>query len=364
MITQIYLSSNSSKTAYLVQNVRGVINSERIDANINGSTKELVRVEYETSDVDLNTIIKYYLKSLDESSVACVYYSDNLYLRKNKYNVELKQIKKITITSKVNDVSCDIDLIEKIDRYDRYDKPLTKAFPNRINFLLLLLLGMGLVFLNELVYLLPMFSLTQASLDTDLNEVLTSYNGFISLASKLLATALIFIFFDSILKFDFKVFKKRWLKYLIIVLIGFGLIYFDGLLFDNVIYKALKINTEAKNEQSILDVLQGKSGIPYAICIALFTPFVEEMVFRKFAFSALKYFKLPKWLTIILTGVLFAIIHCFSEDFTTLASWVFFIQYFSLSLIITLVYSYTNENIYASTLAHILNNVLGILMIL
>ena len=363
MITQIYLSSNSSKTGYLVQNVRGVVKCFTVDANIDGSTKRLVRVEYETSDVDLNTIIKYYLKSLDES-VACVYYEDNLYLKNNKYNVEIKKINKIAIRKSeiIDDV--DIDLDREIDRYDRFDKPLTIAFPNRINFLLLLLLGMGVVFLNELIYLLPMFSLTHATLDTDLNQVLVSYNGFISLASKILATALIFIFFEDILKFDIKIFKKKWLKYLGIVLIGFGLIYLDGKLFDNVIYKALKINTEAKNEQSVLEVLQGKSGVPYAICVALFTPFVEEMVFRKFAFTALKYFKLPKWLTIVLTAVLFALIHCFSEDFTTLASWVFFIQYFSLSLIITLVYSYTNENIYASSLTHVLNNVLGILMII
>jgi len=318
----------------------------------------VLEIVYEEQDVSVNTILKYYLKTCEQSNIEpCIYESKNSFIPKNKWNIkneklEFKTIKQVEIQLEEKEV--------KIARFDLREEALLVHFSNRMYYVFALLVGLGIVLLGETVFILPAIgACLKRGIDTA--DLLTEFDGYISLASKVLSTGLILIFLDRILKLDFKFLKNKWYFYLLFALIGFGLIFLDGLFFD-FIYQKLGITVDATNEETVKNVLRGNSGVFFAISVVTLTPFVEEMVFRKLMFSTFKYCKLPRWLVVLLTTLIFALIHCTGEDFTQVNSIIYFLNYFSLSFIITLVYCISDENVFASTFLHILNNILGLFM--
>ena len=109
---------------------------------------------------------------------------------------------------------------------------------------------------------------------------------------------------------------------------------------------------EADNEAAIIDMVH-QCGIWTLLPIALFGPFAEEMVFR-YSFST---FIKKDTIFLIVSSLVFAAMHMSSIG-------IEMIVYVIMGLFLGLVYLKTNKNIAASTIAHVVNNLIEVIMLL
>lgn len=160
-------------------------------------------------------------------------------------------------------------------------------------------------------------------------------------------TSLIFIFiYKDKLRKDFLSLKKDLnIKNIIIVVLFLVLSFVSNEVLVNI------LKQEASNQEIVTSILKKFPilGIP-AIC--LFGPFIEEIIYR------LPYKK--NWLSIIISTVVFTLSHM--VDFS-LTQTLFIIPYLLLSISFNFAY-FKNENIILSTIAHILNNLISVVLLL
>ena len=109
---------------------------------------------------------------------------------------------------------------------------------------------------------------------------------------------------------------------------------------------------KAANEESIIDIIH-QCGIWTLLPISLFGPFAEEMVFR-YSFST---FIKKDTIFLIVSSLVFAAMHMSSIG-------IEMIVYVIMGLFLGLVYLKTYKNIAASTIAHVVNNFIEVIMLL
>lgn len=117
------------------------------------------------------------------------------------------------------------------------------------------------------------------------------------------------------------------------------------------------------NEEAIQDSLeQGGRGL-MIIYIVLLAPILEELVFRYGIIEFFDSFKMPKFLPYLFTAILFALIHetGIVTEFS-IPNLFSFLAYLVPSLILSYMYMFSNKNIMALILAHILLNSISTLM--
>ena len=112
----------------------------------------------------------------------------------------------------------------------------------------------------------------------------------------------------------------------------------------------ISANVEMQNQDAIIEAYKN-SKILMSISIALFAPFIEEMVFR-YSFST---FIKNDTLFIIISSLVFGLLHGIG---------IVTILYVMLGALLALIYLKTNKNVLASTIAHILNNGFAIITML
>ena len=112
----------------------------------------------------------------------------------------------------------------------------------------------------------------------------------------------------------------------------------------------ISANVEMQNQDAIIEAYKN-SKILMTISIALFAPFIEEMVFR-YSFSTLIK---NDTLFIIISSLVFGLLHGIG---------IVTILYVMLGALLALIYLKTNKNVIASTIAHILNNGFAIITML
>ena len=112
----------------------------------------------------------------------------------------------------------------------------------------------------------------------------------------------------------------------------------------------ISANVEMQNQDAIIEAYKN-SKILMSISIALFAPFIEEMVFR-YSFST---FIKNDTLFIIISSLVFGLLHGIG---------IVTILYVMLGALLALIYLKTNKNVIASTIAHILNNGFAIITML
>lgn len=160
-------------------------------------------------------------------------------------------------------------------------------------------------------------------------------------------TSLIFIFiYKDKLRNDFLNLKKDLnIKNIVIVVLFLVLSFVSNEVLVNI------LKQEASNQEIVTSILKKSPilGIP-AIC--LFGPFIEEIIYR------LPYKK--NWLSIIISTVVFTLSHM--VDFS-LTQTLFIIPYLLLSISFSFAY-FKNENIILSTIVHILNNLISVVLLL
>lgn len=108
-------------------------------------------------------------------------------------------------------------------------------------------------------------------------------------------------------------------------------------------------NVAMDNQEFVSDILNDYK-IPMAIATAFFAPFIEEMVFRYSISTIVK----NKIAFVIISSILFGLVH--GIGIATLL-------YIVIGIGFSLIYLKTEKNIASSTIAHIINNLVGIIQI-
>ena len=166
-------------------------------------------------------------------------------------------------------------------------------------------------------------------------------------------------------KFLFQVFKKIFegnrkevLKRILIIL-GLGIL-FAGIALG--IDKLFSLFTKSSNNQNLIVlIIRSNVGFLMVISTVFLAPIVEELFYRKIAFTFLKRFSLP--IAYIGCSLLFALPHMLSTNMSS--EWILqLIPYLLCGGMLTFIYHINKENIYASIVAHMLNNLMALLLII
>lgn len=237
---------------------------------------------------------------------------------------------------------------------------------NKTKDLFWLLLFLAWLFLGATVLAIPMFIIGPLVSGLTFEEyiyntqLITEHTYIPATIAHILGIILFVILYKQIIKNDSSNFKKNWWKYIIVVIIGFVLLYISNILLEKV-YDALGFEGEtSQNQQSIIDALSGSTKYFVLLYTIILAPIFEEIVFRKLFFTVLKKFtKLPSWAIVLIISAVFAFIHV-----SDIESLKFFPQYFVLAIIITTSYAITKENIFVSTGLHFLNNLVAVIEII
>lgn len=122
------------------------------------------------------------------------------------------------------------------------------------------------------------------------------------------------------------------------------------------------IAPSSSNQQTIEIIMLYGGKIPMIIAVVLFAPVVEEIVYRKILFTALKSHK--KYVAYIVSIFCFALPHMISTPMDNVGIFILqCIPYAFSGFLLALIYDYSGENIYASIAAHMLNNLLACILI-
>ncbi|MTB63472.1 CPBP family intramembrane metalloprotease [Streptococcus sp. zg-86] len=157
--------------------------------------------------------------------------------------------------------------------------------------------------------------------------------------------------------------KKHPLKALGILLLGYLLMVIVHHLFDFIeggVRQLFHIQQELTNDTGIYAVVKQYPAYLILSVMGVFGPLVEELFYRQFLLDTLLNY-LPKSLAIIISSVLFAVLHVHQFQ---LSEFVGVLGHFGFGLVFALVYLKTDKNIAFPISLHVLNNVMGLLTLL
>ena len=146
--------------------------------------------------------------------------------------------------------------------------------------------------------------------------------------------------------------KKNILTTLIYFIIGFLLMMLSNYIINYIIIPNGISNNEQGNRELLLN-----NKLLYGLLLSLIIPYIEEIVFRLGFKKSIK----NNTIFIILSSAIFSLLHIISS--TKIIELLYFIPYFILGLTFSITYTKTN-NIFCSTISHIINNTITVLVIL
>lgn len=184
------------------------------------------------------------------------------------------------------------------------------------------------------------------------------------------------IFGLAYFKEDIKIFKDKKkvliiiIEALIFVLVSQGLEKVSSLIINNMGYE----NVTSANETLIENMMAFSFKPVVFISSAIFAPVVEELVYRKSVIAlseralsgfSEKHKKLSIAIHLSLSSLIFALPHMLSSNNLNALVWfILFIVYFISGLGLAVIYYFTNKNIYASTIAHMSNNLIALIFMM
>ena len=203
-------------------------------------------------------------------------------------------------------------------------------------------------------------------------QLVTEHSYIVGVIAHILGIVAFVLLYKKIIKQDAVNFKSNWIKYIIIIVVGFVLLYLSNYLMGY-LYELLGLGGKtSQNQQGIIDALHG-STVPFVIIYTvILAPIFEEIVFRKCLFGL---FKKNTMKTVILSAIIFAGIHTiptciemipslFTGDakFTDLyLEFIYIFQYIGQAFALAFVYHKTKGNIIPCIMIHFLNNFISIL---
>ncbi len=140
--------------------------------------------------------------------------------------------------------------------------------------------------------------------------------------------------------------------------------YFPGYLFmiiSNIIIVSLVSQAVAGNEENV-KTLVSQAPIYMLFSVAIYAPFVEEMIFRKVIYDLVQSFyngKHQKYVYIVLSGFLFASLHVIGSS-SKLIDYIYIIPYLGVGIALAALY-YKSKNIFSTIIMHSLHNTILIL---
>lgn len=193
-------------------------------------------------------------------------------------------------------------------------------------------------------------------------ELIIQHNYYPNAVANIFAIFVFIILFYQTIKLDIINFKQKWIKCVLVIIIGTIVLYASSYLMNN-IYSLLGFGEDetSSNQQIIVKSLNSPAKYMVIFFTVILAPIFEEIIFRKLFYNSLRMnTKLPVWAIVLIISTVFAGIHVITD----IESLVFFPQYFVLALIITGAYAITKENIFVSIGLHFANNVIAVLEIL
>lgn len=167
----------------------------------------------------------------------------------------------------------------------------------------------------------------------------------------------------SALKVDFDYFKQPLKKIGTETVIGYGLMIMAsiGAQFATQIigYIADYAQPVSLNQQAIERSLLSSSGIFMILVTIIFAPVIEELIFRKAMF---RFFK-NQWLAMVISAVLFGLIHVSSET-SFMAFFTNLITYSASGFALGYIYIRNKHNVWSVILVHAVSNAVSIAAIL
>lgn len=183
---------------------------------------------------------------------------------------------------------------------------------------------------------------------------------FLSILAYFLAIGIILFIFKKQIKEETAIFKKNWKKY---VLWAIGITIF--LIIFNIFYNKLRLlvygTITTENNSGIIELINDYKNNPFSLVSILLVitivggPIFEETVYRFLPKGILK----NNLLFLIISSFYFAAIHVSKETYYPL-DWI---AYLIPGITYAIAYIKT-KNIYTSMIAHSLNNVIGVLLII
>lgn len=250
--------------------------------------------------------------------------------------------------------------------YKKEEFTYSPKISDKFVYIFAFLIGLLILTLGSILFIAPLISLTGGlsgstieEMTNNLTEKITVYQGFLSLIPEMIGVALICVVFRKLLINDGKRLIKDWLRNIIIIAVSTGLIIAFSYLFDY-IYSKTNVDPSSENQTIIENILSSKGRFSMIIQVALVAPIFEEFIFRKFTFGYLDTTKLHIAINTFIVAFIFAIIHCTGEDFSQGTAYLYLLNYFTLSLILTFAFVFSKKNIYVSILVHMINNIISL----
>ncbi len=117
----------------------------------------------------------------------------------------------------------------------------------------------------------------------------------------------------------------------------------------------------SQNQVLIENIMKYAGAVPMIISTVLIAPIVEEAIYRKCIFHYLK--RYPVWLSYVASTILFALPHMLTTS-KSFGTWCLIaIPYLLDGLMLAAIYHLSKKNIYASIAAHMLNNLIAVILI-
>ncbi len=209
-------------------------------------------------------------------------------------------------------------------------------------------ISLTLFFFGSLLQLIPIF-LFKINLDTASDFTRTSLTVFSNI---IIVIILILMYRKDLIK-GFKDLKEKKASPL-----GIGFNYwFFGLMimvFSNFIISLFNQGGTSTNEESIR-VIVNNFPVLALLSIALISPIIEELVFRK----AFREIFENKWIYLFTSGVIFGGLHVFLSPIHSFVDYLYLIPYCSMGIAFAYMYYKTN-NILVPITMHVMHNTLNV----
>lgn len=180
------------------------------------------------------------------------------------------------------------------------------------------------------------------------------YYTLMNLLPVLLCSVLFFIVDKDCFKADAKAFKKNKGEYIKQIFLGFFMVY-AALIIANFILTILGVVGTSENEMAINSLFSDSPVqlVMLFFLLCIFTPIVEEIVFRKIIYNFVEPRSNYK-VAILVTGFIFGFMHVLAYG-----DFIQSIPYVMMGLTFGYIYWRANKNIYVTIGVHFLNNFLS-----
>jgi len=195
------------------------------------------------------------------------------------------------------------------------------------------------------IYFIPAIILgtIAARSSEDVEVVIDSYMGMSILISNFTMFFILLAMYYKKLIFDFKRITKKIA--ILILLSSLILLGFNFLL--SYLFYIFEISV---GNQEALESLFASYAIPLAISASIVAPFVEELAFRESLGSLIK----NDYILVIVSAIAFGAVHSLGIPI---------ILYGMMGAVWTIVYIKSDRNLTAAVIAHMINNVLGVVIL-